>query len=405
MNNLAVTTEVHEKLITAYDSGLYNIFVLEGSSRSSKTYSIIQFWIKYAYLNNGKQKRVAICRLKGTWLSATILFEFINILIKYNFYDPKKHNKTNKIYTLFTTEFWFMGLDDAQKVHGFESDAFQLNEGIECSYNDYAQLMQRCKGFCIIDYNPSEEECWIYDKILKRPKTWYSHSTFNNNRFISRNAKEQILSYEPNEKNYANGTADKNKWKIYGLGQRATIEGLIINNWDTVPDIPATVLNSKHSYAVDFGYTNDPTAIPNVYWSGNEMWVDEICYRTHLTNPEIGKILIENGLKSVKGYGDSAEPKSIDEIHRMGINIHPAIKGPDSIKNGIDILKRFKIHLTVGSINAIKEFKNYTYKQDKNGKYLNEPIDDYNHFIDGVRYIALAEMGAGNSYTPPKYSF
>ncbi len=108
---LAVTTVVHDRLVEAYESGKYNAFVLEGSSRSSKTFSIIQFWIKYAFINRGTPKRVAICRLKSTWLSATILFDFLSVLVNYGLFDQKNYNKTNKIYKLFDVEFWFIGLD------------------------------------------------------------------------------------------------------------------------------------------------------------------------------------------------------------------------------------------------------------------------------------------------------
>src|SRR5690606_12025653 len=107
--------------------------------------------------------------------------------------------------------------------------------------DDYTQLMQRCKGFAILDYNPSELDHWIYDRILKKPTTWYSHSTFRKNQFISPNAKAQILSYEPTEENYRNGTADVRKWKVYGLGERASIEGVIFEkgvHWDVIKEVP-----------------------------------------------------------------------------------------------------------------------------------------------------------------------
>ena len=192
---LIVTTKVHDKLWEAYVSKAFNVFVLEGGSRSSKTHSIIQFWIKWAWINKGRNTRVAVARLKGTWLSATVMKDFIDILTGYGLYNPRDHNRTNKIIKLFDTEFWFVGLDDPQKIHGFASDAFWINEAVEAQFDDYAQLMQRCTGFAILDYNPSFEEHWIFDKILKRPKSFYNHSTMLDNQFISQNAKEQILSY------------------------------------------------------------------------------------------------------------------------------------------------------------------------------------------------------------------
>lgn len=394
---IAVTTQVHDELVAAYNTKQYNVYVMEGSSRSSKTHSIIQFLIKYATLNRGKTRRVAICRLKGTWIEATVLYDFINVLSAYGLYNSKNHNKTKKIIKLFDTEFWFMGLDDPQKVHGFASDLFWINEAIEAGYDDYTQLMQRCSGFAILDYNPSEEEHWIYDRILKRPQTWYSHSTFRKNQFISPNAKAQILSYEPTDENYEAGTADERKWKIYGLGQRASLEGVVFEkglHWDTIKEIPEYA-KKVHRYGLDFGYTNDPTTIPDIYW-GNDtrnIYIDEIVYKTGMLNTHIGNVIKQEGLAKVKGWADKAEQKSIDEIHLMGCDIHPAEKPPGSVNHGIDIMKRYKIWITERSINYIREWRNYTWRQDKNGKWLNEPVDKDNHGIDASRYVFYMEKG------------
>ena len=398
---IAVTTQVHDELIEAYNAKKYNVYVMEGSSRSSKTHSIIQFFIKYAVQNRGRTRRVAICRLKGTWIEATVLFDFINVLSAYGLYNTKNHNKTKKIIKLFDTEFWFIGLDDPQKAHGFASDAFWINEAIEAGYDDYTQLMQRCSGFAILDYNPSEEEHWIYDRILKRPNTWYSHSTFRKNQFISPNAKAQILSYEPTEANYANGTADERKWKIYGLGQRASLEGVIFEygtHWEIIKEVPEYA-KKYHRYGLDFGYTNDPTAITDMYW-GNEskdVFIDEIVYKTGLLNPDIGRIIQQEGLARTKGWADRAEQKSIDEIHLMDCDIHPADKPPGSVNLGIDIMKRHKVYITERSLNFIKEWRNYTWRQDKNGKWLNEPVDKDNHGIDATRYVFFMEKGQNQS--------
>lgn len=387
-------TPVFQKIREAYNSGRFNVIVLEGGSRSSKTHSLIQFWIIWAQVNSGNTTRVLIARLKRTWVEPTVYFDFISVLKSYGLYNPKNENKSKLIYRLFDTEFWFSGLDDQQKIHGLQTDAFWINEAIEAGNDDFDQLEQRCKGFGILDYNPSVDEHWIYDKVCKRPDACYIHSTMLDNPFIPENSRRKILSYEPTDANFKSGTADKNKWEIYGLGLRAKLEGVVFENWKTVQVIPEDVIRrGKHRYGLDFGFTNDPTAIPDIYWTGNEIWVDELLYETNLTNPQIGNRIIQFGLKQVKGYADSAEPKSIEEIFRMGINIHPAKKGPDSIKNGIDILKRYRINVTERSVNLIRELKNYKWMQDKNGKYLNEPIDDYNHLIDPMRYVGLSELG------------
>jgi phage terminase large subunit len=388
---LAVTTKVYDDLFNAYQSRQFDVFVLEGGSRSSKTHSIIQFWIKWAASNTGKERRVIVTRKKGTWIKGTVLVDFLKILKKYNLYNRKNHNKSEGagIYKLFDTEFWFMGLDDEQRIHGMASDAFWINEAIEAQFDDYAQLKQRCEGFALIDYNPSEEEHWIYDKLCKRPKTYYSHSTMLDNRLIPKNAKEQILSYKPTEENYKNGTVDKRKWEIYGLGKRAKIEGLVFDGFEVIKEIPEWV---KRRYTgIDFGYTNDPTAIGEVGIHDNTLYLDELCYESRMLISDIVKKLrvVNNGRKIIS---ESADPRLVDEIHNSGFNIHPVEKGKGSVEAGIEKMKTMNICITERSINAIKEFKNYTYQQDKNGKWLNVPIDDFNHFIDLTRYVVLMEL-------------
>lgn len=387
---IGLTTKVFEDLWTAYLSRSYNVFVLEGGSRSSKTHSIIQFWIMWAARNNGKSKRVVIARLKGTWLAGTVYKDFIDALKLYNFYDRRCENKTNKIYTLWGTEFWFVGLDDPQKIHGMQTDAFWINEAVEASKDSYDQLMQRCKGFAVLDYNPSEEEHWIYESVCKREKSYYSHSTMLDNPLIPRNARDQILGYEPSEENYKNGTVDKRKWLIYGLGKRAKIEGLVFEDFTIVDRIPSM---AKIYQGLDFGYTNDPTALENVgIWKGeNSLYIDELCYKTRMTTANIIDTLREEN-RGRKIWAESADPRLIDEIYHAGFNIHAVHKYKGSVTAGIDKMKSMRIYVTAGSVNAIKELKNYTYQQDKNGKWLNEPIDDFNHVIDGVRYVVLSEL-------------
>ena len=390
MKNLALTTKVFDRLYSAYQSRLFDVFVLEGGSRSSKTFSIIQFWIRYAFINKGTPKRVLVSRRKGTWLTATVLVDFVNALRMYGLYDRKNHNKSigSGVYKLFDTEFWFLGLDDDQKIHGFESDAFWINEAIEAGYDDYAQIMQRCKGFGILDYNPSEEVHWIYDRVLKRATTFYDHSTMLHNPFIAATAKKQILSYEPTDENFTAGTADKRKWMIYGLGQRAKIEGLIFEGYEIIKEIPQWI--NWRRYGLDFGYTNDVTACSDVGYLDNTIYIDEMFYRTRmLTGDIVGEF---KNIPKRRIWSESADPRMIDEIHNAGFDIHATDKPAGSIKAGLDWMKGKKIFITERSINAKKEFDNYTYKQDKNGIWLNEPIDAWNHIIDGVRYVFYNEM-------------
>lgn len=384
------TTVVYDKLDNEYRCGKYNVFILEGGSRSSKTISIIQFWLQWAQDNEGNEKKVIVSRAVGTWIEGTVLADFLKVLKAYGWYDEKNHNKTKKIYRLFDTEFWFVGLDDAQKIHGMTSDAFWINEAIEATKNDFDQVEMRCAGFGIIDYNPSEEEHWIYDSVCKRADACFIHSTMLDNAFLPENMRRKILSYDPsNPANVAAGTANKKMWEIYGLGLRAKIEGLVFDKIELVDYIPTWIKNRVTG--LDFGYTNDPTAGGEVAWQGNDLYIHEEFYQTMMLTSDIIKKLkdVNNGRDIIS---ENADPRLIDEIHNAGFNIYPVEKGKGSVDAGLSKMKSMRIFVTRNSYNAIKEFKNYTYKQDKNGKWLNEPIDAWNHIIDFVRYVVLMRI-------------
>lgn len=388
------TTPVYQKLDAAYRSGRYNVFVLEGGSRSSKTYSIIQFWIRYAYEYQDRVRRVIISRLKATWITATVLKDFLDVLKDYGLYDKRNHNKSvgAGVYTLYTTEFWFLGLDDEQRIHGMKSDAFWINEAVESSFDDYAQLMQRCSGFAILDYNPSYDEHWIYDKICKREKTRYMHSTMLDNPLIPDNAKEQILSYEPTEYNIQHGTADKRKWQIYGLGKRASLEGLIYENWGYCMEIPQGL--SKRGYGMDLGFTLDPTGIVECAFDvqTNTLYLRELCYRTHMEAADIIKFYKRK--QPMRVMSESADPRLVSEIHNAGIRIYPVVKGQGSVEASISVMHGYRIMITEDSVNLIKEIKNYTWMfDDKIKKFINKPADGQaDHLLDAARYWVMGEL-------------
>ncbi len=209
------------------------------------------------------------------------------------------------------------------------------------------------------------------------------------NPLIPKNAKEQILSYEPTEENYAAGTADKRKWEIYGLGKRAKIEGLVFDDFELIDEIPERV--KRRCRGIDFGYSNDVTAAveAGIDLPNNALYLDEICYRTKMLSRDIVDVL-KPGRGKV--WSESADPRLIDEIYNTGIDIEAVQKYPGSVKAGLDKMKGMKLIVTMRSVNLIKELKNYTYRQDKFGKWLNEPIDLFNHAIDASRYIVLEEI-------------
>ena len=281
-----------------------------------------------------------------------------------------------------------------------KSDAFWINEAVEASFDDYAQLMQRCSGFAILDYNPSYDEHWIYDKVCKREKTRYMHSTMLDNPLIPDNAKEQILSYEPTEYNIQHGTADKRKWQIYGLGKRASLEGLIYENWGYCKEIPQQL--QHRGYGMDFGFSIDPTGIVDCAFNEltNTLYIDEMCYSTRMEAADI--IQFYKHSPRLRIMSESADPRLISEISNAGLEIYPVIKGQGSVEASISVIQGYKILVTERSVNLIRELKNYTWEfDDKTKKFINQPAKGQaDHLLDAFRYWVMGEiMGKYKKHT------
>ena len=320
------------RLSRAHESGKYHVFVFEGGSRSSKTYSIIQFFIIYALTNRQRTNRVVIARKKGTWIASTVWTDFTNILISLGLYKAAKINKTLRTIRLCTTVFEFIGLDDVQRLHGLTTDIFWINEAMEASKDDFDQLEQRTSRFSILDYNPSAEEHWIYDNVCLRSDCYFDHSTMLDNPFIPENSRRKILSYEPTPENYAQGTADPRKWKIYGLGQRAKIEGLVFPEFAIIEEIPKWV--KKRWYGMDFGFTFDPTACVEVGFYDNTLYLDEQFYQTDMQSRDI--IKAGKRLKPLSIISESADPRLVKELRMGGLPVHTVRKGAGSVEAGLD---------------------------------------------------------------------
>lgn len=380
-------TPIFYRMCQAVSASKYNVYVFEGGSRSSKTYSLIQYFIQLA-LSSEKPRRIAILRKKGTWLHATVWHDFKHILLTMGILNMAHINNSRHVIVIGNTTFEFVGLDDTQRLHGLTCDIFWINEAMEASKDDFDQLEQRCAEFAVMDYNPTAEKHWIYDNVCSREDCYFDHSTMLDNPLIPENMKRKILSYEPTEYNYENGTVDIRKWKIYGLGLRAKIEGLIFDNVKIVPEIPFWV--KQRWRCIDFGFTNDPTAIATVGYHNNVLYIDEECYRTQMLNADIIREVKRH--PKLKCWCENAEPKTIRELQLAGIPALATRKGAGSVTDGIQFMQGLQICITEKSVNAKKEFDNYTWQQDKNGVWLNVPVDDYNHIIDGARYVVYNEL-------------
>lgn len=378
------TTRVFSEIANARRNG-YTTVSEQGSSRSAKTYNTV-IWIICQCLAVPKTT-VSICRATLPSLKGSVLRDFIEILQRIGEYNEKCFNRTDLIYT-FQNGSWveFFSCDNETKLRGRKRKILFVNEANELKYLEWQQLQLRTTQFSIIDYNPSfSDEHWICE-VNKDPRTYHFISTYKDNPFLEQKVIDEIESLK--RKNFS-------LWQIYGLGLQAQVEGLVFRYVDVVENIPEAVYRRRHFLGVDFGYTNDPTAIVDVLIEEETktLFIDELCYRTSMLTSDIVSTLKPQG--AVKVISESADPRLVQEIYRAGINIHPVVKYQGSIEAGLTKMQEYKIVITKRSTNVIKEFRNYTYSQDKEGKWLNTPIDVWNHAIDAIRYVVMSEILGG----------
>lgn len=382
------TTRIFHEIERAKARG-YTTVSEQGSSRSSKTYNTV-IWL-CVYCLQHPNTSVSVVRATLPSLKGSVLRDFITIMQSIGVWEMCKFNKSELICTFYNGS-WveFFSCDNEQKLRGRKRKILYVNEGNELKFIEWQQLQMRTTEFSIIDYNPSfTDDHWLCT-LNKEPKTYHFITTYKDNPFLEKKVIDEIESLK-----YKNPSL----WRIYGLGLQAMVEGLIFKNVTEVDEIPRW--KKKHHYrGMDFGYTNDPTAAIDVYICDNELWLDEVCYRTEMLASEIAQVHKEANREcgmNVEIISESADPRLIDEIANAGLDIKPVKKFQGSIMAGINKMQEMSIFVTNRSTNLIKEFRNYTYRQNKEEKWLNEPIDMYNHGIDAVRYVVLEKILGQNS--------
>jgi len=359
------------------------IVVEQGGTRSGKTFNILLYLI-FHYCQTNKGKTVTICRKTFPALRSSVMRDFLEILKQHNKYNEGNHNKSNSEYNLDGNLIEFISVDQPQKIRGRKRDVLFINEANELDYEDWQQLVFRTTEKIILDYNPSDEYHWIYDKVLNRDDVEFYKTTYLDNKFLDPTIVDEIERLKQTDEQY---------WQIYGLGEKGISKATIFN-YIEVPHIPHDA--QLISYGADAGYTNDPSTLVSVYKKDYNIYIQEHLYRTMMTTKDISDHFKTLPIGRNPIYFDAAEPRLIDELRRMGHNIQPSLKGRDSINAGIDLLKRFKIHITKDSNNAIQEFRNYKWAEDRTGKLTNKPIDKNNHIIDAVRYATYSMLSRPN---------
>lgn len=369
------TTRIYEILDEAVNNG-FTIVSAQGSSRSSKTYNILIWLIVYALSNPNTS--ISIVRKTLPAIRRSVLRDLQEILGKMNLYSFFEFNKSELVFTFSNGSFIeLFSTDDEQKIRGSKRDVLFVNEANELLFVDWQQLKMRTTKLAILDYNPSfSDDHWICT-LNKDKRTFHFITTYKDNPFL-----EQTIIDEIENLQYTNPSL----WQIYGLGLQAQVEGVIFKNIDTIKEMPQYL---KHRcIGIDYGFTNDPTAIIECGVYENDLFVNELEYSTKLLTSEIIKVLKER--KELKSISE-VDPRLIQEISNAGLMIEQVKK--TDIMIGITRMQEFrKIYVTEQSNNVMKEFKSYTYVRDKNGKWINKPIDSYNHAIDAIRYYVIMEL-------------
>ena len=356
--------------------------VNQGGTSSGKTYSIMQVLFVKAMQQYGRVITVAgqdVPNLKkGAFRDAK---NIRNASPTLQAWFPKVNEGERIFYCINGSIIEFSSFKDAQDAKSGKRDILFLNEANGVPFEIFWQLYIRTKEEVFIDYNPSAR-FWVHEKMLNRNDVQLIISDHRQNRFLTQEQHDMIENIEDDE-----------LWKVYARGATGIITGLIFPRFNVVDALPPREEWKMSVYCLDFGFTNDPTALIHLVLAHGELWMDELIYTTGMTNPMIAERAKAQGLSRADVIiADSAEPKSIRELNNLGLTVEPCVKGADSIKNGIDILQRYVLNVTRNSTGLRREMLNYKWKVTKDGMTTNEPVDCFNHAIDAVRYGALKRL-------------
>lgn len=349
---------------------------VSGGTSASKTISILMWLIVYA--QEHKNKTISVVSESFPHLKRGAIRDFLSIMEDFNRFDDNSWNKTDYIYTFPTgSKMEFFSADQPGKVRGPRRDILFINEANNISYETYTQLEVRTKTLVWLDWNPVSE-FWWYTEVSGKDGVDFLTLTYKDNEAL---APEIIKAIESR-------MANKNWWTVYGMGQLGAVESRIYKDWQVIDELPHEAKLER--YGLDFGYSNDPAAIVAVHRLNGGIILDQLLYRKGMSNSELAEF-IKNQPYALT-VADSAEPKSIDEISSYGVSIVAADKGSDSVLHGIQFIQDQKISVTKRSVDLLKEYRNYLWTTDKDGKIINQPEGGFDHLLDAMRY-AIMNLG------------
>lgn len=349
------------------------IRAVPGGTSASKTISILLYLIARAQ-SDETPTLTSVVSESFPHLRKGAMRDFLMILKQHDYYDDKRWNRTESTYTFETgSQIEFFSADQPSKLRGARRDRLFINEANNIHFSAFEELEVRTRELVFIDWNPTNEFWYYTDLRPSRNDIEELTLTYLDNEALDRRVVESIEQRRTR----------KGWWQVYGLGQLGEVEGRIYTGWNIIDEIPPEARLAVRG--LDFGYSNDPTAIVDIYEHNGGFIMDEQMYRKGMHNKQIADFI--NALEDpTLTVADSAEPKSIDEIRSYGVNIVGAKKGPGSVNQGISFVQAQKVSITKGSVGIIKCYRNYLWKTDRDGKILNVPDHDYSDPMDAIRY-------------------